>query len=167
MHILYLNWYNENNCVVCFVSKNWHRLILSLLRWQCRGPRGRDHKWSWIYNYLCNKCISPLTFWRPIPLRRGVLDITLCDKAGQWLVAGLWFSTGTPVSSTNKTDRRDIADLLLKVLNTKALTLANVMLIHIIWDVKRIAFVRKIIHLFFFYIGLEVTEMFYDNNIQN
>jgi hypothetical protein len=47
-------------------------------------------------------------------------------------VAGLWFSTDTPVSSTNKTDRRDIADMLLKALNTKALTLANVMLIHII-----------------------------------
>jgi hypothetical protein len=31
--------------------------------------------------------------------------------------AGLWFSPGTPISSTNKTDRHDIAEILLKVLN--------------------------------------------------
>jgi hypothetical protein len=35
---------------------------------------------------------------------RGVLDKTLCDKICQWLAAGRWFSPGTPVSSTNKTD---------------------------------------------------------------
>jgi hypothetical protein len=27
----------------------------------------------------------------------------------------MWFSPGTPVSSTNKTDRHDITDILLKV----------------------------------------------------
>ena len=37
----------------------------------------------------------------------------------QWLSAGLWFSPGTPVSSTNKTDCHDITEILLKVvLNT-------------------------------------------------
>ena len=46
---------------------------------------------------------------------RGVLDTTLC----QWLVTGRWCSLGTPVSSTNKTDRHDITEILLKVaLNT-------------------------------------------------
>jgi hypothetical protein len=29
------------------------------------------------------------------PLRRGVLDTTLCDKVCQWLTAGQWFSLGT------------------------------------------------------------------------
>jgi len=54
---------------------------------------------------------------------RGVFDTTLCDKVSQWLVAGRWFSSGTPVSSTNKTDRHDIAEILLKVvLNTITLT---------------------------------------------
>ena len=49
----------------------------------------------------------------------GVLDTTLCDKVCQWLVAGLWFSPGTPVSFTNKTDHHIIAEILLKVvLNT-------------------------------------------------
>jgi hypothetical protein len=39
-------------------------------------------------------------------------------------VAGLWFSPGTPVSSTNKTDCHDITEILLKVaLNT--ITLIN------------------------------------------
>ena len=34
-------------------------------------------------------------------------------------MAGWWFSPGTPVSSTNKTDRHDITEILLKVvLNT-------------------------------------------------
>jgi hypothetical protein len=34
-------------------------------------------------------------------------------------VTGQWFSLGTPVSSTNKTDRHDITEILLKVaLNT-------------------------------------------------
>ena len=31
------------------------------------------------------------------------------------IAAGRWFSTGTPVSPTNKTDRHDIAEILLKV----------------------------------------------------
>jgi hypothetical protein len=30
-------------------------------------------------------------------------------------VAGWWFSPGTPVSATNKTDRHDITETLLKV----------------------------------------------------
>jgi len=44
---------------------------------------------------------------------------TLCDKVCQWLETGRWFSPGPPVSSTNKTDRHDITEILLKVaLNT-------------------------------------------------
>jgi hypothetical protein len=44
---------------------------------------------------------------------------TLCDKVCQWLDACQWFSPDPPVSSTNKTDRHDITEILLKVaLNT-------------------------------------------------
>jgi hypothetical protein len=46
---------------------------------------------------------------------RGVLDTTLYDKVCQWLEAGRWFSNGTPVSSTNKTDRHDITEILFQV----------------------------------------------------
>ena len=72
---------------------------------------GSSSSWSygsWIYNYLCNPGL-----WR------GVLYKTLCDKVCQWLSTGLWFSPGTLVFSTNKTDRHDITEILLKVvLNT-------------------------------------------------
>jgi hypothetical protein len=38
----------------------------------------------------------------------------------QLLAHGRWFSPGTPASSTTKTDRHDIAEILRKVaLNTK------------------------------------------------
>jgi hypothetical protein len=36
-------------------------------------------------------------------------------KVCQWLGAGRWFSPGIPVSSTNKTDRHDITEILLKI----------------------------------------------------
>ena len=53
----------------------------------------------------------------------SVFDITLCDEVCQWLVDGRCFSTGTPVSFTNKTDRQDIIEILLKVaLNLYTLT---------------------------------------------
>jgi hypothetical protein len=42
------------------------------------------------------------------------------DKVYQLFAHGLWFSPGTPVSSTTTTGRHDIAEILLKVaLNTK------------------------------------------------
>ena len=42
------------------------------------------------------------------------------DKVYQLLALGRWFSLGTPASSTTKTGRHDIAEILLKVaLNTK------------------------------------------------
>ena len=50
-----------------------------------------------------------------IPLGRGVHDTTLCDKVCQWLATGQWFSQGTSVSSTNKTDCHDISEIMLKV----------------------------------------------------
>ena len=44
---------------------------------------------------------------------------TLCDDVCQLLAAGRWFSPCTPVSSTNKSDRNDITEILMKVaLNT-------------------------------------------------
>jgi len=69
---------------------------------------------SWIYNYLCKQCLSPLMLWVRISIRARCT--TLCDKVCQWLATGRWFS---PVSSTNTTDRHDITEILLKVtLNT-------------------------------------------------
>jgi hypothetical protein len=44
------------------------------------------------FQVSCVICLSPLTLWVGTPLRRGVLDTTLCDKVCQWLVAGRRFS---------------------------------------------------------------------------
>ena len=71
--------------------------------WQIwTGPSLSWSYLSWIYNYLYKQCLSPLKLW---------------------LVTNLWFSPCTLVSSTNKTDRHDITEILLKVtLHTIALT---------------------------------------------
>ena len=58
------------------------------------------------YKILLNISISThLCVWR------GVLDTTLCDKVCHWLATGQWFSPGTPVSSTNKTESHDISSV--------------------------------------------------------
>ena len=80
-----------------------------------QGPSWSWSYDSWIYNYLSNQCLSPLTLWVQTPLRRGLLDTTLCDKVCHWLAAGLWFSPCTLVSFTNKTERHEIPEILLKV----------------------------------------------------
>jgi hypothetical protein len=81
--------------------------------------KGLSWPWSygsWIYNYLCNRCLSPLMLWVRLPLRARS---TLCDKVCQCLAAGHWTSPGPPVSSTKKTHHHDITEILLKVaLNT-------------------------------------------------
>jgi hypothetical protein len=47
--------------------------------------------------------------------------------------AGQWFSLGTPVSTTNKTDRHDKTEILLKVqLNTTTLTPFDQIIMHIV-----------------------------------
>ena len=46
---------------------------------------------------------------------RGVNLTTLCDEICQRLAAGRWFSLGIRVFPINKTDRRDITEILLKV----------------------------------------------------
>jgi hypothetical protein len=55
--------------------------------------------------------------WVQISIRASCT--TICDKVCQWFATGRWFSQGPTVSSTNKTDHHDIAEILLKVaLNT-------------------------------------------------
>jgi hypothetical protein len=99
-----------------------------------------DHGDSEILNKSCLKYLDPaINKILPYQVRssdvnvtcswRGILDTytTLCDKVYQWLTADQWFSLGTPVSSTNKTDRHDIAEILLNVaLNTRTITPQNV-----------------------------------------
>jgi hypothetical protein len=129
---------------------SWYNLCVFFKRlyYKKGSRRGRDRFGSWLYQ--CNQCLSPLTLWARIPLRRGVLETTLCDTVCQWLATGWWFSPGTPVSSTNKTDSHDIAEILFKVaLNTithyKQIIIAqnkktryNIVLIN--WKISKIKF---------------------------
>ena len=70
---------------------------------------------SWIYNYMCNQCLSPLRLWGWILLKA---------RCTRYNIMCQWFSPGTRISSTNKTDRHNITEILLKVaLNTITLTL--------------------------------------------
>jgi hypothetical protein len=50
--------------------------------------------------YMLHKCSSK--YYRSW---RGVLVTAFCDKFYHWLGTGQWFSSGTPVSSTNKKRR--------------------------------------------------------------
>ena len=54
---------------------------------------------SWICNYLCNQCPSPLMLWVRISIRARCT--ALCDKVCQWLATDRLFSPSTLVSSTN------------------------------------------------------------------
>jgi hypothetical protein len=59
---------------------------------------------------------------RPLyKLQKGCTRLAAAsDNIYQLLTQGRWFSPGTPASSTTKTGRHDIAEILLKVaLNTK------------------------------------------------
>ena len=86
MHNIHMYWYKLDNT-------SWNEDIFIFME---------ESSWSWsygswIYNYLCNQCLSPLTLWVQTSLRQGVLDTTLCDKGCQWLATGQWFSSCTPV----------------------------------------------------------------------
>ena len=97
------------------------------MRVKTRLLQGQSWSWSygtWIDNHLCNQCRSPLTLWVWIPLTRGVLDTTFCDKVCQWLATDRWFFSGTLVPPPiTESDCHDITEILLKVvLNTINLT---------------------------------------------
>jgi hypothetical protein len=103
---------------------------------------------SWIYNYLCNRCLSSLML--RVRTRLMARCTTLCDQVCQWLATGLWFSPSTPVSSTNKTDRHNITEILLKVaLNTTNLSLTLFPFHHIYGDLFLLQFIIK---LFFYHL---------------
>ena len=84
----------------------------------------------------------------------------LCHNVCQWLATGRWFSPGTQVSSTNKIDRHEITEMVLKVaLNTITLTLLNIYILQlytlnyrIIWHLLILQFILNkpfVLRLFF------------------
>ena len=94
---------------------------------------GRNLSWQEVYNLEeCSWAIVVWIIWQ-LDLQLLVQSVTistkvvslnnvhgevysiqhLCDKVCQRHATGLWFSPGTPVSSTNKTDCHDITEILL------------------------------------------------------
>ena len=57
------------------------------------------------------QCLSPLTLWVRIPLRRCVLDTTLCNSVSMTCGRPVGFFLG----STNKANCHDIAEILFKM----------------------------------------------------
>jgi hypothetical protein len=111
------------------LALHWHHDVLyfaMLHMTQFKNPyEGPGGSMSWYLDYLTTHASLS-------PIRRGfapgfVNYKTGCtrlapasDKVYQLLAHGRWFSPGTPASSTIKTGRHDIAEILLKVaLNTK------------------------------------------------
>ena len=110
------------NVPLCHTLSNVEYCIkLALFLYSNVGHRGRDRM---VVGFtICNQCLLPLMFWIRILMRARCT--TLRDKVCQWLVTGRWFSLGPPVSSTNKTDRYNWTEILLKVaLNTIKQTVA-------------------------------------------
>ena len=93
-----------------------------------------------------NQYLSPLTLWVRIRSWRGVMNTTLCDKFCQCLAAGRWFSPCTPVSSTNKTDRHDISEILLKVAFwTHSAQTYLLLIVFILWNTSDILVLFKFV----------------------
>jgi len=93
-----------------------------------RGRRGHDRLVVGFTttNAIRAYTVSPQQLWIWITLKRGVLDTTFCDNDYRWLMAGPWFSSGTPGFFTNKTDSQDITTILVQVaLNIIILTLKH------------------------------------------
>ena len=106
----------------------FHIIMFNCVCYNICSGKGQSWSWSygnWIYNYLCNQWLSPLTLWVWMPFNRSVLDTTLCEKVYQWLATGWYFSPGTSVSSTNTTERHDITEILLALNPTIPSTLCN------------------------------------------
>jgi hypothetical protein len=58
---------------------------------------------AWVRTRLCK-------------LQKGCTRLAAAsDKIDQLLANGRWFSSGTPASSTTKTGRHDVAEMLLKM----------------------------------------------------
>jgi hypothetical protein len=99
------------NVIIIWIPKNQAEMKIVRL-YSCIIGEGKNTL-SWDAMHCLNSVTLESRSWR------GVLDTTICDQVCQWFATGRWYSPGTPVSSTNKTDRRDITEILLKVvLNT-------------------------------------------------
>ena len=93
-------WYEIWNA-----DKVWIIMLLIINMCPYISYEGPSWPWSygsWIYNYLCNQCLSPLMLWVRISTR--VRCTTWCDKVCQWHGTGWWFSPGPPRYNWNSVE---------------------------------------------------------------
>ena len=110
-----------NRCSVntCSINKDFYIVTV------CKGRFIQDSFYSGFGLDRCH-CTCSVLFWHSKPyvllylkLSSNIMWQVASDKVYQLLAYGRWFSPGTPASSTTKTGRHDIAEILLKVaLNT-------------------------------------------------
>jgi hypothetical protein len=98
------------------------------IRLECWSFLAPSYHWSWGGGRRGrNRTVVGFTTtpMQPVPITTDVVSSnsdqgTVYNIVCHWLAAGRGFSPGTPVSSTNKTARHDITEILLKVaLSTK------------------------------------------------
>ena len=95
--------FSKIRCLFLFICS-----FLTLIHWV--GSSWAWWAWlcgSWIFHYTY--CIQSMLITTDVVSSNLDQGTTLCDKVCQW------FSRGTLVSSTNKTDRHDITGILLIV----------------------------------------------------
>ena len=86
---------------------------------------------------------------------------TLCGQVCQWLATDQWFSQSTLVSPTNKTDRHDITEILLKValntINSRPLPIIESVHKHYNYD-NAFVFFDLFTTVYIFYIGIRLLN---------
>ena len=97
--------------ITLFVILSFYSVITFLWRDCSRDCRVRDRM---VVGFTITYAISAYHHWCCEFAIRARCT-TVCDKVCQWLAPCRWFSPGTPVSSTHKTDRHNITQILLKV----------------------------------------------------
>jgi hypothetical protein len=88
----------------------WHIGTLVIITEGRRCRPGRDRM---VVGFTTTCTLVPITtkVVSLNPVHGEVYSIQVC----QWLATGRWFSAGTSISSTIKTDRHDITEILMKV----------------------------------------------------
>jgi hypothetical protein len=99
---------------IIYFERIWQYLIKVIISIYLRDRRGRD---LMLVGFTTTCAINAYhhKLWFQSPFMTRCTRYTVCDKVCQWLSTGRWFSPGTAVSSTNKTDIHDITEILLNV----------------------------------------------------
>ena len=108
----------ETKTIYFYFRFNFHSSIVTYSK--LLALHGREHMVDG-FTTTCAKVANTTNIVSLNPTHSEVYSIQhyVIKYVSDFWQAGQWFSPGTPVSSTNKTDRHNIAEILLKVaLNT-------------------------------------------------